>query len=58
MERVSSKATRPYPPPVAMDDHWVHGDLVEVLHNFAWKTTVLIVEVMGGKLSCLVTWIV
>ncbi|KAJ6337029.1 hypothetical protein OIU76_006820 [Salix suchowensis] len=27
VERVSSKATRPYPPPVAMDDHWVHGIL-------------------------------
>uniref|UniRef100_A0A6N2KX70 Uncharacterized protein n=1 Tax=Salix viminalis TaxID=40686 RepID=A0A6N2KX70_SALVM len=47
VERVSSKATRPYPPPVAMDDHWVHG----ILLNCAEKGNMD----LGGRISARIT---
>ncbi|KAL5768948.1 hypothetical protein ACOSP7_015498 [Xanthoceras sorbifolium] len=37
LERVSRKAIRPCPPPMAFLERWIPGDVVEVFDNFSWK---------------------
>ncbi|KAK9715266.1 hypothetical protein RND81_06G154100 [Saponaria officinalis] len=42
IERVSRKVIRPCAPPVDLLQDWVKGDVVEVLHNFSWKTATIL----------------
>ncbi|KAK0572062.1 hypothetical protein LWI29_025590 [Acer saccharum] len=52
LERVSRKAIRPCPPPLAVLEHWVPGDVVEVFDSFSWKMATI--SKVSGKNYCLV----
>lgn len=47
LERVSRKAVRPCPPPLAVLEHWVPGDVVEVFDNISWKMATI--SKLSGK---------
>ncbi|KAJ8755941.1 hypothetical protein K2173_024486 [Erythroxylum novogranatense] len=46
-ERVPRKVLRPCPPHVDGEIKWACGDLVEVFHNFCWKTA-RVIQIMDG----------
>ncbi|KAI9190980.1 hypothetical protein LWI28_001680 [Acer negundo] len=52
LERVSRRAIRPCPPPLAVLEHWVPGDVVEVFDSFSWKMATI--SKVSGKKYCLV----
>lgn len=42
VERVPRKAIRPCPPPMGCEENWVAGAVVEVFHDFSWKSAIVL----------------